>query len=84
MNGEVFALSFPAGYHWTEFAQSPQDGLEALAAVLAFVDAYADPRTCEVEVKRRLRPPRLELQVSNGAVLRARGWSKGPPDAPEN
>ncbi len=82
LNGEVFALSFPGGYHWTEFAQYPEDGSEALADVLAFVDAYADPRTREVEVKRRLRSARLELRVSNGAVLRGRGWSKGPPDTP--
>ena len=84
LNGEVFALSFPTGYNWTEYAQYPEDELEALAAALAFLDAYADARTREVEVKRRLRPPRLELHVSNGAVLRRRGWSKGPPDLPES
>jgi hypothetical protein len=83
LNGEVFTLSFPAGYSWTEFAQAPEDRPEALADVLAFLDAYADPATGEVEVKRRLRRPRLELHVRNGAVLRRRGWSKGPPDTPE-
>jgi len=83
LNGEVFNLSFPAGYGWTEFAQYPQDTPEVLAAFLAFLDAYADPATREVEVKRRLRRPRLELHVRNGAVLRRRGWSKGPPDTPE-
>jgi hypothetical protein len=45
---------------------------------LAFLDAYAHPATKEVEAKRRLRRTRLELRVSNGAVLRRRGWSKGP------
>ena len=84
MNDEVFALSFPACYHWTEFAQYPEDGLKALAAVLAFVDAYADPRTREVEVKRSCAGRRLELEPCNGAVLRRRGWSKGPPVAPES
>jgi hypothetical protein len=84
LNGEVFISSFPGGYQWTEFAQYPQDGSDTLADVLAFLDAYADPRTREVEVKRRLRPPRLELRVSNGAVLRRRGWSKGPPDSPRS
>jgi hypothetical protein len=79
-NGEVFQLTFPAGYHWTEFAQTPDDTVEILADVLAFLDAYADPATREVAVKRRLRRPRLELHVSNGAVLRRRGWSNGPPD----
>lgn len=80
LNGEVFALSFPEGYHWTEYSYAPEDGSEAMAEVLAFVDAFADPRTHEVEVSRRLRRPRTELRVSNGAVLRRRGWSSGPPD----
>jgi hypothetical protein len=83
LNGEVFTLSFPAGYSWTEFAQYPEDTPEVLTDVLAFLDAYADPATREVEVKRRLRRSRFELHVRNGAVLRRRGWSSGPPDAPE-
>jgi hypothetical protein len=77
-NGEVIILSFPGGYSWTEFAQGSDDMPEVLADALAFLDAYAHPATREVEVKRRLRRPRLELRVSNGAVLRLRGWSKGP------
>ncbi|AXG12099.1 hypothetical protein [Intrasporangium calvum] len=81
-NGEVFILSFPAGYGWTEFAQTPEERPEALATVLSFLDAYADPATREVEVKRRLRRPRLELHVSNGAVLRRRGLSRGPLETP--
>lgn len=80
LNGEVFALSFPGGYHWTEYSYAPEDGSEAMADVLAFVDAFADPRTHEVEVSRRLRRARTEMRVSNGAVLRRRGWSSGPPD----
>ena len=83
LNGEVFALSFPDGYHWTEFSYAPEDGSEAMADVLSFVDAYADPRTREVEVSRRLRRPRTELHLSNGAVLRRRGWSSGPPEPPD-
>ena len=81
LNGEVFCLTFPAGYGWTEYAQTPADTAETLADVLAFLDAYADPATREVEVKRRLRRTRLELHMSNGAVLRRRGWSSGPPSS---
>lgn len=83
-NGEVFNLTFPGGYGWGQFAQYPEDMSEALTDALAFLDAYADPETREVEVNRRLRRPRLELHVSNGAVLRRRGWSKGPPQSRED
>lgn len=81
LDGEVFELTFPGGYNWAEFAQNPGDGPEALADALVFVDAYADPATREVETRRWLRRPRRELHVSNGAVLRRRGWSKGPTDS---
>ncbi len=81
LNGEVFHLSFPGGYRWTEFAQTPDDTSETVAVVLAFLDAYADPATQEVEVVRPLRRARFELPVANGAVLRRRGWSSGRPDA---
>ena len=77
-NGEVFLLSFPGGYSWAEFAYRDEDRDEALSDLLRFLDAYADPGTQEVTVRRRLRPHRRELHVSNGAVLRARGWCKGP------
>ena len=79
-NGEVFELSFPGGFTWAEFAMAPDDQPDTLADVLAFLDAYADPGTKALEVKRRLRRPRRELHVSNGAVLRRRGWSKGAQD----
>ena len=79
VDGEVFALSFPGGYSWTEFAYEEEDREEALELVLGFLDAYASPDTREVTVARRLLPGRQELRVSNGAVLRARGWSSGPP-----
>lgn len=79
-DGEVFDLSFPGGFTWAEFAMTPDDQPDTLADVLAFLDAYADPETKAVEVKRRLGRPRRELHVSNGAVLRRRGWSKGPLD----
>ena len=78
-NGEVFLLNFRDGYHWSEFAMAPEEETDALADLLAFLDAYAHPATKEVEVKRRLRRTRLELHVSNGAVLSRHGWSKGPP-----
>jgi hypothetical protein len=81
-NGEVFTLTFPEGYCWTEFAQFPDDMSDVLRGLLTFLDAYADPSTVEVEVRRRLGRSRLELHVSNGAVLRKRGWSSGPPDTP--
>ena len=80
-NGEVFLLSFPGGYSWAEFAYHDEDRDDALSDLLRFLDAYADPDTREVQTRRRLRPRRRELQVSNGAVLRARGGSKGPPDS---
>ena len=78
LNGEVFALSFPGGYSWAEYAYEDDDRAEALMDLLRFLDAYVSPDTCEVSVSRRLLPDRRELRVSNGAVLRARGWSAGP------
>ena len=82
-NGEVFLLNFRDGYHWSEFAMAPEEETDALADLLAVLDTYAHPATKEVEVKRRLRRTRLELHVSNGAVLSRHGWSKGPPDPVE-
>ena len=79
VNGEVFALSFPGGYSWAEYAYEDEDRTEALMDLLRFLDAYASPATRELTVPRRLRADRRELRVSNGAVLRARGWSSGPP-----
>lgn len=79
-NGEVFLLDLPGGYTWAEFGYTDQDAHEALRDQLALLDAYVDPRTHEVEVSRSLRRPRMELRLSNGAVLRRRGWSRGPAD----
>ena len=79
-NGEVFLLGLPGGYTWSEFGYTDEDAQEALRDQLALLDAYADPRTREVEVARSLRRPRVELRLSNGAVLRRRGWSRGPTD----
>lgn len=78
VDGEVFALSFPGGYSWAEFAYEDEDRQEALNDLLRFLDAYASPDTHEVTVPRRLLPDRKELRVSNGAVLHTRGWSSGP------
>lgn len=77
-NGEVFLLDLPGGYTWPEFGYTDEEAQEAFRDQLAFLDAYADPATEEVEVRRRLRRARLELHVSNGAVLRRHGWSEGP------
>ena len=78
VDGEVFQLFFPGGYDWAECGHTPVDAREALAAALAFLDAYADPATHEVEVKRFLRGTRTEVRVSNGAVLRHRGLNSDP------
>lgn len=78
LNGEVFHLSLPGGHSWMEFAYDDEDRAEALDEQLKFLDAYADPATREVLVQRWLRPPGRELHVSNGAVLRRRGVSRGP------
>ena len=69
---------FPGGYTWPEFGYTDEEAQEAFQDQLAFLDAYADPATNEVEVKRPLRRARLELRVSNGAVLRGHWWSEGP------
>lgn len=49
-NGEIFSLSFPGGYGWTEFAYDDVDREEALMDLLRFLDAYADSGTHEVLV----------------------------------
>ncbi len=77
-NGECFSLSSPGGYRRTEFAYRDEDWEGALRDQLGLLDAYTDPSTAEVGVKRRFRRDRLELRVSNGAVLRRRGWSRRP------
>lgn len=79
LNGEVFRLSLPGGYTWPEFTGSTGEAREVLADQLTMLDAYADPRTHEVEVPRRMRGgTRKELRLSNGAVLRRHAWSRGP------
>lgn len=79
LNGETFLLNLPGDYTWAQFSESADEGPEVLADQLAMLDAYADPRTSEVEVRRRFgRGLRKELRMSNGAVLRRRGWSRGP------
>lgn len=78
-NGETFLLNLPGNYTWAQFSGSPEESSEVLADQLAMLDAYADPRTSEVEVPRRFGlGPRNELRLSNGAVLRRHGWSQGP------
>lgn len=77
-DSEVFQLFFPGGYTWGECGHDPDEAREALHDILAFLDAYADPATREVEMKRLLRAPRRESHMSNGAILRRRGWSRGP------
>lgn len=78
LNGETFVLNLPGDYTWAEFDESGDEAAEVLADQLAMLDAYADPRTSEVEVPRRFgRGLRKELHLSNGAVLRRRGWSRG-------
>jgi len=79
LDGEVFTLTFPGGYQWGDFAQEPEEAHEVLRELLTFIDSYSDPATVEVDTPRKLRPTRPELRMSNGAVLRAKGWSKGPP-----
>jgi hypothetical protein len=79
LNGETFLLNLLGDYTWAEFSESAEESSEVLADQLAMLDAYADPRTSEVEVPRRFgRGPRKELRLSNGAVLRRHGWSRGP------
>lgn len=76
LNGEVSLLTFPDGFTWPEFAQVPADARDAVRAQLRRLDAYTDPRTRLVRAKRRLRPPRTELQLSDGTVL-WRGGGRG-------
>lgn len=77
-NGEVFLLSFPGGYDWADFAYQDEEREDVLEEQLRFLDVYATPPTVEATVKRRFRRDRRELRLSNGAVLRNRGWSRGP------
>lgn len=79
LDGEVFTLSFPGGYRWGDFAQDSDEAQEVLREILTFVDSYGDAATLEVDAPRKLRRARRELRLSNGAVLRAKGWSMGPP-----
>jgi hypothetical protein len=74
----MFELTFPGNFVWTEVGASEGDGREVLAEVLDSVDAYVHPSTKYVETARFLRAPEVELRLSNGAILRHRGWSKGP------
>lgn len=79
IGGAAYRLHFDGGYSWAELAEDPGDVREALGDLLSFLDAYASPSTHEVIVPRRWLPGRRhELRVSNGAVLRRRGWSAGP------
>lgn len=70
LDGEMFQLFFPGGYTWAECGHTDEDAKAALVAVLEALDAYADPGSREVQVKRFLRPSRRELHLSNGASLR--------------
>jgi hypothetical protein len=79
LDGEVFTLTFPGGYRWGDFAQDSDEAQEVLRQLLTFIDSYGDRATVEVDAPRKLRPARRELRLSNGVVLRAKGWSKGPP-----
>jgi hypothetical protein len=78
-NGEVFLLDLPGGYTWPEFGYTAEDPQEALRDQLALLDAYADPRTCEVEVPRSLRRARIELRLSNGVCCVDTGGVEGQP-----
>lgn len=73
LNGEVFLLTFPGGFTWPEFGYAPGDAAEALQDQLHLLDAYAAPGTRMVSVKRRPRPSRTELHLSDGTVLWRRG-----------
>ena len=64
LNGEVFLLTFPGGFTWPDFAQDPEDASEAVHDQLRLLDAYADPATRTLSVKRALRRPRTELHLS--------------------
>jgi hypothetical protein len=77
-DGEVFTVTFPGGYRWDGFAENFDEALDVLRELLAFIDSYNDSATVEIMATRKWRP-RPELRMSNGAVLRAKGWSKGPP-----
>jgi hypothetical protein len=76
INGEVFLLDFPGGFTWPEFGYSQEEADEALADQLRLVDAYADPATRVISVKRILRPRRTELHISDGTVLWRRGGKR--------
>lgn len=76
INGEVFLLDFPGDFTWPEFGYSQEQADEALADQLRLLDAYADPATRAVSVKRFLRPRRTELHMSDGTVLWRRGGKR--------
>lgn len=81
-DGVVSRLIFPGGYSWTEFSYEEEDLTVALGDLFKFLDAYMDSATHEMSVRRRWLPGRRrELRVSNGAILRVRGFSKGPDDS---
>lgn len=76
INGEGFLLDFPGGFTWPEFGYSEKEADEALADQLRLLDAYADPATRVISVKRILRPRRKELHISDGTVLWRRGGKR--------
>jgi hypothetical protein len=73
LNAETVLLTFPGGFTWPEFGYTPAQANEALEDQLRLLDAYADPATRTVSVRRALRSPRTELHLSDGTVL----WRHG-------
>lgn len=69
LSGDLFELTFPGGYLWIEFAYEPEDEREALDEQLRILDAFADPATTIVTIKRALRRPRTELHLSDGTRM---------------
>lgn len=69
LNGEVFLLDFPGGFTWPEFGYTPAEGGGVLQDQLALLDAYADPATLVVSVRRALRGSRTELHLADGTRL---------------
>jgi hypothetical protein len=66
---EVFLLDFTGGFTWPGCGYSEEEAEEALAHQLRLLDAYADPATRVISVKRFLGPRRTELHISDGTVL---------------
>ena len=60
-------------------AETFGEALDVPRELFAFIDSYNDAANVEIMATRKWRRPRPELRMSNGAVLRAKGWSKGPP-----